>query len=214
MNVLKMIDGEWSGRILISEKGDSSDSIFHNVSVKFCYENERKFSSIKIMSEDQSFEKDFFLKTNGEFNDTYTFSDRFNEDIGLIRIHENKDSVYYILRGIISPKNDQITAIIREEYISIAITDQFSSNTTTISLSQRSGKRDIPSYMKTILLAIVCITILVGLVKSGDLADVIKPDEGKYAEMAKMKARRDEKIKEFNQKLAQQQENGNKIKTE
>ena len=202
---LNFVDGKWEGRIVKSESIDDIP-FTKNITVKFSKDSERNFTSVILESNDGEYDNSFFLQMDPENpeNDTLLIADRFGEPSGKISIFSQGDM--YIIRGILPPKNDQITGLVRTDSFVFSITDQFSKNVTSILLSSTASESKTPFYIQTFLFLAVGVTIVVSIFKVTDLTDVIKPEEAKYTEMVKAKSKRDAKIKEAKEYIKKQEE--------
>ena len=202
---MNYIDGKWVGRIVKSE--NIEDVPFSkNISVQFTKDSERNFTSIILTSDDNEYDNAFFLQMDKENpeNDTLLVANRFGEPTGKIRIFKQSDM--FIFRGVLAPKNDQMTGLVRSDSFIFSITDQFSTNLTSILLSSTASESKTPFYIQTFLFLSVGVAIVLGIYKVTDLTDVIKPEEAQYTEMIKAKSKRDAKIKEAQEYIKKQEE--------
>ena len=202
INLMKSLDGIWGGKYISSTGDFVSDLDFLRIKASFKFDSQRIFSTFKIYSDDFSFEKDYFIKRNPENNNSFLLFDRYNEEIGNFFYQRLLGGESVLFRGLVFPKNDQLTANLNQGNLVISITDQFSSNFTTILLHKESSSEKLPLFLRTGIFIVTALVIIFSLYKAGDLAEVIKPDEGKYAEMMKIKSKRDAKIKEYQEKSA------------
>lgn len=123
----------------------------------------------------------FFVRPDEDDADALQIVSRRGDDIARLSVHEQNKGETMLLRGVLHPANDQVTASLGFLDLSIAITDQFSANTTLIALRRESPNAVINRTVKIGLFATVFVAILVGLYKAADLSDVIRPEEGATA---------------------------------
>ncbi|OHT11018.1 hypothetical protein TRFO_19517 [Tritrichomonas foetus] len=205
------LDGHWEGKLVHSSSITSQEYININVSLDF--ENKKGEGYLLMTFPDiENPEKTnrYFFKKNYESDNHILISDRFDEDVAEVAVKEGNDRHTYILRGLLKPKNDQITISLEPTIASISITDQFSSNVTLISLNQEFKNQKINTYIKFGLSLSVVAAILVGLYKMSDLADVIPHDEGQTALAIKQMAQAQERA----QKLQKEKDTNKKGKSD
>jgi hypothetical protein len=111
------------------------------------------------------------------------------DDLGRLAVHSPDSGHGLLLRGVVAPKNDQVTVTIERTYLTVAVTDQFSSNITVMSFSQVGRNQRINKYIKVGLLLATIGALLYGLYRSGDLADVVKPDEAQDTKLIRAMSR-------------------------
>ena len=213
--VFKDIQGKWDGSILYSPNAD--EIITSNISVNIKQRGNDDFLLLKIKStrfvpkndeneenidenddqNQQSLDKmRFFIKKHQEFSDRILISDKFDEDIAEVVVKKGYEDHDFIIRGLLKPKNDQITISLETSIAAITISDQFSSNISITTLRQEFKNLKITLITKVLLYGTVIVTILVAIYKMSDLSDVIPSTEGKEALAIKQYAQQQEKLKQ------------------
>lgn len=196
--VFNSISGEWTGKVVYSPTDSMSQNILSDYTLNFVTDPSNTFTTATITNSSSKESKVLYLKADKDEKDILVIADKENEDITKIRIiPDPKEKFRYVIRGILPPKNDQITVSLEETYLTISITDQFTSNVTMMQFKQETS----PVQSSTIvtfglfITAIVCISV--ALYKASDLVDVIKPEEAAVAAVTKaMSKQADEKKKQ------------------
>lgn len=198
-SMLLNLNGGWKGRAIYFPTSNYEDASYKDIHVTFTFDEVRLFSSIVVKSVDETIDSQYFFRCAENDNTTLAIANRFNEDIGYLKV--NYSDRYFTIRGKLVPSNDQITGLLKGENFVLSITDQFSENVTTFKL-ETSEKMSMVSYYNSIFLFIAVVAaISVGLYKMSDLSDIIQPEEAKYTEMVKIQAQREQKIKEARELL-------------
>ena len=193
------LSGHWSGRFIHSPSESQSFIYDFNISVDFEYQKGTDHLTLTVTNETNKNSLLFFVKKYPELNNRMIISDRFDEDFVELAVYEGYDRHNYLIRGVIKPKNDQVTISLESTTLSISISDQFSSNSTLITLSQDFKNAKINYFVRLGLTASVIIALLIGLYKMSDLTDVIPENEGKTALAIKQMSLAQERAKKLNE---------------
>jgi hypothetical protein len=167
--------GSWSGQIAYSPSDGFSSVEFGPYSLDFSLSKDKTTLTGTLTNSSTTFS--FFAQHNFGSADGINLLSSVADDIGELAIQNPDNGHAFLLRGLVRPKNDQITVAIERTYLTVAITDQFSSNVTVMTFGQAGRNQQITKYVKIGLLLATIGAILYGLYRTGDLADVIKPAE-------------------------------------
>ena len=176
---LKITNSHWYGRI--SHSDDEMPSPTVNQAVLECSSLKGESHASCMFKNGTADASMFYIKPDEEDSTIIRIISKVGDDIATVKIYEKNSGETLLMRGVLQPKNDQITISLGYLDMNVGITDQFSSNTTLISLRRASPNLMINNITKIGLFITVFVTILVGLYKAADLSDVIKPEEGKTA---------------------------------
>ena len=189
------LSGVWSGCAAVSPTDDIEDFAFSNVSINF--EGGTGDNHMKVTLENQTDGSEivWFMQKDADREDRINLVSPAGEGLGELVVKSVRDGAFYLLRGTVTPKNDQITVSLEENFLSIAVSDQFSANVTVMTFNQEFRNATINYVTKMGLLGTVIITIFVALYKASDLADVITPEEGAEASMIRAASRAQDKKK-------------------
>lgn len=212
-STFKDLTGHWSGRFVHSPLQSESFIYDFNISADFEYHKGSDHLTLTVTNDTNQYSQLFFVKKYPELNNRMIISDRYDEDFIELSIDQGYDDHVYQIRGIIKPKNDQITISLESTSLSISVTDQFSSNVTLIMLSQEFKNAKINYYVRLGLIASVVVALLCGLYKMSDLTDIIPEDEGKTALAIKQMSMAQERAKKLNEEK-KKKENASKQKTD
>ena len=178
--VLKRLETHWEGFMSISADDNS------NVTISFMTMDCNSSPGKLILSCDIQVSKfdihtNFFIKAEEEDNTKLLIVNKIGEELCIMKILPVPLNDDFVLRGIHSPKNDQVTISLGFVSLDVAVTDQFSANATVASL-RRSSPNHVYNQIGSIgILVIVAACVLFFLYKASDLSDVIRPDEGAAA---------------------------------
>lgn len=174
----KIINSNWYGRVSYSD--DERSPVVYQAFLN-CNSLKGESHTSCLFRNGTTEESNFYIKPDEEDNSIIHFISKVGDDIATVKIYEKNSGETLLMRGLVYPKNDQITISLGYLDMNVGITDQFSSNTTLISLRRESPNLLINNITKIGLFITVFVTILVGLYKAADLSDVIKPEEGETA---------------------------------
>jgi hypothetical protein len=80
-----------------------------------------------------------YLKSKPNSTDIITAVDESADEFADVAFRISIGGRDFIFRGIVQPQGDQITVSLEDLHLSIAITDQFSTNVTLVSLARKSS---------------------------------------------------------------------------
>lgn len=189
------IDGSWSGYAVTSATDDIDDFAYSNMTINFEQGTGENHIRITLTNETDASEIVWFMQKDPDRADAVALVSPSGDEIGEMIVKSVRDGPFYLFRGVLKPKNDQITVSLEENYLSIAISDQFSPNVTVMTFNQEFRNATINYVTKMGLLATVIVVVFVAMYKASDLADVIKPDEGAEASLIRAASRVDEQRK-------------------
>ncbi|KAK8886742.1 hypothetical protein M9Y10_042210 [Tritrichomonas musculus] len=198
-STFKDLSGHWEGRFIHSPSASDPYIFDFNVSADFEYLKGSEHLTLTVTNHTNKNTMLFFIKEYPEIKNRVIVSDRFDEDFAELSIIEGYEKHIYLIRGIIKPKNDQVTISLESTTLSLSITDQFSSNVTLINLSQEFKNAKINYYVRIGLIFSVMVAIFCGLYKMSDLTDVIPEEEGKTALAIKQMSLAQERAKKLNE---------------
>jgi hypothetical protein len=190
-HVFSDLAGEWTGHVT-SSPSDSSDKVsFANVSANFEISADGNHISFILKNGLENGQSEFFLKKAEGIPLGLFVTNIRGEDLGEVHVSVQRNSHTYALRGLLRPKNDQITAQLEGTSLSIAITDQFSSNVTLMAFNQEERNALVASTARIGLVLTVIVAIIVAMYKVADLGDVIKPEDAQITDKIRAKSRAD-----------------------
>lgn len=174
--------GSWHGHMAASPSEDLEATKYANLSINFEKVDGGNHLVISIVNETENTESVYYLKkdSNDEFG--LTIETQIGDLVSDLKVKSVRTDDFYIFRGLVKPKNDQITVSLEENYLSVVISDQFSANVTIMTFNQEFRNKMINNVLRTGLMFTVVVVIFVALYKASDLADVITPEEARVTD--------------------------------
>jgi hypothetical protein len=192
--------GDWWGHCTYSPSDSSNFVDFANYSAVFTIAPGENHIRIVLTNLTSKVESSYFLQKEEEDTSHLLMTNLIGDDLGRLKIASTKKDHCYIIRGILKPKNDQITVSLEVNHLSVAITDQFSSNVTLLSFDQEMRNFFMSQVGKVGIMVTVIICIMVTMYKVANLEGVVTPEEAKTADQIRALSKARDSKKESGEK--------------
>jgi hypothetical protein len=170
--------GSWSGEIAFSPSDDFSSTDSGRYSLDFSLSQDKTTLTGTFTNSLSTFS--FLAQPDFNASDGVNLLSHVADNLGRLSIQSPDNDHAFLIRGLVAPENNQITIAIERAHLTVAVTDQFSSNVTVMAFGRTGRTQQIIKYIKIGLLLAMVGLFLDRLYHIGNLADVVKPEEAQY----------------------------------
>jgi hypothetical protein len=186
------LSGSWSGHYGFSTVDDPNSVTLSNITARFTPSADFLLMLFTDISNSSSPSLTLYLKAKPNSTDILTVVDETADEFAELAFRIPMGGRDFTLRGIVHPQSDQITVSLEGLHLSIAITDQFSTNVTFVSLARKSSFSTLTRIGQIGIFVTVLIVIIIGLYKLGDISELVTPEESAETERIRRASRAQE----------------------
>jgi hypothetical protein len=191
------LKGTWHGQFVSSDSDDHASLV---VAKPTLYATPAVDHLVITLAEMPELIPTLFLKPKPNTTDSLVLMDETAEEIADLTLRGGGSLYYFVLRGLVAPKNDQITVTFEPHHLSIAVTDQFSPNVTLLTFDRKSKGGAFVKIGQAGIILTVAIALIYGLYKLGDMSDLVTPVEAAEAELIKQRSRAADRVAQTKKK--------------